>query len=223
MAYQVQRAAQCPELKGMWDGPVWGPVEPIDINIFRPESSDHHPIVQAKLLYDERAIYGIYNVVDKYVRAVHTTYQSQVCRDSCVEFFVHPKPELGYFNFEFSGCGALLVYYVSDCTKRADGDFVKRVQLTEEDGNLVSIYTSLPCPVEPEIQQDTTWQLEFSIPIALLERYVGELGDPAGQTWRANLYKCGDETSHPHWASWMPLTQTNFHMPQHFGELVFEG
>jgi hypothetical protein len=222
MAYRVQRAEQCPELQGNWDGPVWGPVDTIDISNFRPRSSDHRPFVQAKLLHDDQTIYGIYNVVDRYVKAVHTEYQSCVCRDSCVEFFVHPNEDKGYFNFEFSACGAFLVYYVTDTTKRPDGEFVGFIELPEEDGRLVSIYTSLPCPVDPEIEDEVTWQLEFSIPIRIFEKYIGEIGDPAGQTWRANLYKCGDETSHPHWASWMPLPETNFHLPEFFGTLVFE-
>ncbi|MCD6337129.1 MAG: hypothetical protein J7M01_02720, partial [Candidatus Marinimicrobia bacterium] len=36
-----------------------------------------------------------------------------------------------------------------------------------------------------------------------------------------NLYKCGDKTSHPHWASWSPIDKLNFHQPKHFGEFVF--
>ena len=222
MAYRVRRAPQCPELKGIWDGPVWGSVEPITIANFRPDSSDHRPFVQAKLLYDDEAIYGIYDVVDRYVRAVHTTYQSQVCRDSCVEFFVHPKQTKGYFNFEFSACGAFLVYYITDSTRLPDGELLESVELSEEDGRLVSVQSSLPCPVDPEIEDETRWQLEFSIPFRLLEKYVGDLGDIEGQLWRANLYKCGDQTSHPHWASWMPLPETNFHLPDYFGTLAFD-
>ena len=42
----------------------------------------------------------------------------------------------------------------------------------------------------------------------------------SGQVWRANLYKCGDQTSHPHWASWAPIGEAlNFHQPGFFGGL----
>jgi cellulose/xylan binding protein with CBM9 domain len=61
------------------------------------------------------------------------------------------------------------------------------------------------------------------IPFAMMESYVSATGDPRGQTWRGNLFKCGDETSHPHWASWAPIGQElNFHQPEKFGELRFE-
>jgi hypothetical protein len=76
--------------------------------------------------------------------------------------------------------------------------------------------------VEPEIQEPTTWFIEFRIPISLLEKYVGPIGDPRGQRWTANFYKCGDKTSHPHWISWAPVDQLNFHLPRCFGPIVFE-
>ena len=222
MEYYVQRATVCPELTGLWDGPAWRQAEPITIGNFRPESSDHRPKVQAKLLFDAATIYGIFHVQDKYVRAVHTGYQDSVCRDSCVEFFVEPRPDKGYFNFEFSACGAFLVHYVTDATRPPDGECKGFVELSQEDGDLVKVYHSLPGLIAPEIQEDTDWVLEFAIPCKLLEKYVGSLGDPGGQLWRANLYKCGDATSHPHWASWMPLPKTNFHQPEYFGTLRFE-
>jgi hypothetical protein len=53
----------------------------------------------------------------------------------------------------------------------------------------------------------------------VLERYVGPLAPLAGQVWRGNFYKCGDRTSHPHWAAWSPVDELNFHLPRCFGAL----
>ncbi|MBI5094406.1 MAG: diguanylate cyclase, partial [Candidatus Hydrogenedentes bacterium] len=70
---------------------------------------------------------------------------------------------------------------------------------------------------------DTEWADEYPIPRALFETYVGPLGRIDGQTWRANFYKCGDETSHPHWASWAPIgEELNFHQPQYFAPIHFD-
>jgi hypothetical protein len=80
----------------------------------------------------------------------------------------------------------------------------------------------MPEVVEPEIREPTIWFLEFHIPFALFEKHVGPLGKVGGQTWTANFYKCGDKTSHPHWASWSPVDKLNFHLPRCFGNLVFE-
>jgi hypothetical protein len=85
----------------------------------------------------------------------------------------------------------------------------------------VAVYHSLPSIIEPEMEDEVTWSLEFSIPFALLTGYVGSLGKVEGQQWRGNLYKCGNRTSHPHWASWSPLSDKNFHAPWDFGALWF--
>ena len=58
--------------------------------------------------------------------------------------------------------------------------------------------------------------------MALLVKYAGPLPGMQDQTWRANFYKCGDATSHPHWASWNPIGEKlSFHKPEYFGEIVF--
>ena len=222
MEYHVGRAAIRPELEGRWDGSAWAQAEAVAVAAFRPEGSDHRPVTHARLLYDEEAVYGIFRVQDQYVRAVNTAYQGLVCRDSCVEFFVQPRPDKGYFNFEFSCCGAMLLYYITDNTKRPDDEFVGFVELPPEEGALVRVHHSMPDRVEPEIEEETEWTLEFAIPYGVFEKYIGPLDVKAGQEWRANFYKCGDETSHPHWASWAPVKALDFHLPECFGTLVFD-
>ena len=58
-------------------------------------------------------------------------------------------------------------------------------------------------------------------PFALLEAYVGPIAIDKGSVWGANFYKCGDETSHPHWGAWSPVDELNFHLPRCFGRLGF--
>jgi hypothetical protein len=140
--------------------------------------------------------------------------------DSCVEFFVRPKSGKGYFNFEFNCGGNLHSSYILDNTRTPNGfkdiDFLAKTELRQ-----VKIYHSLPKIVDPEITKPTDWTIQFFVPFSLLEKHVGKIGFPAGQEWRANFYKCADHTSHPHWASWQPLSKRDFHMPQHFGAIKF--
>src|SRR5437763_15829891 len=110
--YRVLKARRRPELQGRWEGPAWRDVPALHVSHFRPESSDHRPRTECKLLYDSEGLFGIYRVVDRYVRCVHTRFQDPVYRDSCVELFVQPKVEAGYFNFEFNCGGALLASYI---------------------------------------------------------------------------------------------------------------
>ncbi|MEE9913841.1 MAG: carbohydrate-binding family 9-like protein [Deltaproteobacteria bacterium] len=220
--YNIFATRLVPEMKGLWDGACWREVHSLAVNCFRPESSDHRPRTLCKLLYKESRIFGIFRVEDQFVRCLHTGFQSEVWKDSCVEMFMQPKSGPEYFNFEFNCGGALLASYVTDPTRQA-GRLQKFMPLTPADNLQIIRYASQPEAIDPEIVVPVVWFLEFSIPIPLLEKYTGPLGTIKGQTWRANFYKCGNETSHPHWASWMPLPARNFHDPESFGQIEFCG
>jgi hypothetical protein len=140
--------------------------------------------------------------------------------DSCVEIFLQPRPDKGYFNFEFNCGGSLLCYYVVDPT-RVTGGFRDYTPIPESDGQQITIYHSMPPKVEPEIDAPTEWCLEFFIPFSLFESKVGPVSPVSGRAWRANLYKCGDDTSHPHWAAWAAVDELNFHLPRCFGTIRF--
>ena len=71
-----------------WDDPVWQTAAPLKIDNFHPRSSDHRPVVEARLMYDDAELHARFRVEDRYVRCVHVGYQTPVCRDSCVELFV---------------------------------------------------------------------------------------------------------------------------------------
>ena len=221
MTYLIRRVKSAPEFTGSWDGPAWKTANVLDIAHFRPESSPHRPVTKAKILYDQNELYLLFKVDDRYVRCVHTTYQGSVCRDSCVEFFVEPKADKGYFNFELNCGGTLLLYYIEDPELAGKG-FKKHVLVDKNLADLMRRYHSMPATVSPEIKSPVEWKVEYSIPFKLFERYVGPLGEVRGQTWRANLYKCGDDTSHPHWASWSPIGERlSFHQPKFFAPIRF--
>ena len=49
-----------------------------------------------------------------------------------------------------------------------------------------------------------------------------DVSDP--ESIRANFYKCGDKTAHPHYLSWSPIDtpKPDFHRPEFFGELILK-
>ena len=220
MSYIIKRASNI-KLEDSWDGAVWGCANVIDIALFREESSDHHPKTQCKLLYNEQGIYGLFQVEDQYVRSVSTKFQDGVCKDSCVEFFVEPAGGKGYLNFEFNCGGNMLVFQVIDATRSEDG-FADYYILTEDDVDGMEQFSTMPSVVDPEITERQSG-VAASYPLISIRKTTGlQSTELSGQTWRANLYKCADATSHPHWASWNPITETNFHLPQCFAEISFE-
>jgi hypothetical protein len=208
-------------MKGRWEGPVWKHAGTIEVSHFRPESSRHRPKTLAKLLYSRQGIGGIFRVEDRYVRCVHHNYLDPVYRDSCVGIAFRPGPENEYFTFEFNCGGALRASFITKPDNPKDGPTVF-MPLSRKDGATIRVYHSLPAIVDPEIAEPTVWILEFFIPFSVVDKFVCKPGNTAGNEWRANLYKCGDGTSHPHWASWMPIPARNFHLPESFGKIRFE-
>lgn len=219
--YRIQRAQARPNLAGHCHGETWQNAELLCVDYFRPESSSHRPVTGCKLLYDDENIYGLFRVEDRYVRSVATTFQSDVYRDSCVEFFVEPAAGKGYFNFEFGCGGALLASFVTD-PARKNGRVKSCIPLSPEDDAAIERVSSLPVFIDPEIIAPTVWSLAFVLPFSIVKKYAPGATSAPGSVWRGNFYKCADATSHPHWASWSPLTQRNFHLPECFGNLSFE-
>jgi len=219
MTYRVQRLTEPLELDCNWDKDVWKDVPALDVKHFMGKKPEHLPKTQAKVLYDDEAVYVIFRVEDQYVRAVGQKHQDMVCFDSCAEFFFTPGTDIaqGYFNFEINCGGTMLLWHQ---TKRDENVRV----LTEAECEQVEIAHSLPKVIDPEITEPTTWTLEYRIPLALLEEYAAVTKPGPGVTWRANFYKCADKTSHPHWLTWavVDLPGPSFHEPQFFGQLIFK-
>ncbi len=221
MQARVRSARPRPRLEDGWDDPAWAGAETLELAHFCPEGSDHRPRTRARLLHGADGLAGIFRVEDRYVRSVHTGFGDPVYEDSCVEIFLQPRAGRGYMNFEMNCGGALSASHITD-HRRVPGGFAAFTPLGADEGRRVLVRSSEPPTHDPEVETRLDWQLAFLIPWALIERYTGALGPLPGQTWRANLYKCGDKTSHPHWASWAPLTTRNFHLPDCFGTLYFE-
>lgn len=218
--YLVKRVNETVGLDGAWDKGVWEGVEAVEIVNWMGDEPEHKPCSRAKLLYDDEAIYVNFKVVDKYVRAVAQGYQGSVWEDSCVELFFTPGEDVGqgYFNVE-TNCGGTMLF----CHQTLRG--VDVTEIPDKWCDKVEIYHSLPVIVEPEIADDTQWSLQYRLPFEVVNQFAPVFVKPAsGAHWRANLYKCGDETSKPHWLTWNVIDkpQPDFHVPGCFGVLEFE-
>ena len=190
----------------------------VPIACFHARSSEHHPRAGVYLAHRSEAILLHFAVEDRFVIARHTRYQDPVCRDSCVEAFLEPVAGRGYFNFEFNCCGTMLASYCPVPIHEGG-----HTMLPVESGGKVGIYASLAGPIQQEVETPVHWTLTARIPLAVMEPYVGRLSPLSGAVWRGNFYKCADDSSHPHWASWRPVGEPlNFHKPSHFGSIRFQ-
>lgn len=218
--YVIRRAGATPEFRGDWDGAAWAQANVLEVAHFHPISADHRPRTRAKLLYDDDGLYVLFRVADRYVRCRETRHQGRVWLDSCVELFIQPTRD-NYFNIEVNCGGAVLMYCMPIPPRGPDGKFQGHRILAADEVAMIRLYHSLPKTVPQEIAEPLEWCVEYFVPNVLLERYVGPLEPPEKRRWRGNCYKCADETSHPHWASWAPIERLDFHQPERFAAMSF--
>jgi hypothetical protein len=215
----VKHSSEPHEINSEWDRRIWNETNSLILGNFMGEKPSHFPGTEVKLKYNEDNIYLIFKVKDKYIKAVAKETNEKVWLDSCVEFFFTPGPdtERGYFNFEANCKGVFLFQY--NLNNGAKKGFV-----SNEDCKKVKISHSLAREVGHETSEPENWTLEYSIPISILSNYMKVNKPEPGVSWRANFYKCADNTSHPHWLTWAKVDypKPKFHLPEFFGRLDFE-
>jgi hypothetical protein len=217
--YTVKRAHQPTEIDADWNKPFWQDINSAEIVLPHwPVQTEHLPRTEVKLQYDAESLYVIFRVQDQYVCAAAKQIHDSVCNDSCVEFFFAPYAGEGisYFNLEVNCCGVPLMQH-------HDGTRTGSCFLDVDQCRRIEIAASMQVPIEEEIAEPLTWTLEYRLPYEILIQYP-EFEKPApGVCWRANFYKCADDSSHPHSLAWSPIArqQPDFHRPEYFGVLNF--
>ena len=220
LQYHIRRAAATPDLSAPFE--AWDACETMHIDRPAPGEWPYRPETELRLQYDDNGLYGLFQVKDDdAVRCVCREFQGEVCKDSCVEFFVSPGCGVGYSNFEINASGTMLTMHIEDETRMEE--FFKKFRfLTAEEVKEVRIFHTLPDCIPEEIKTPTTYRVGFFLPFSLFKSVYGAPAPKRGTVWRGNAYKCGDETSKPHYLTWNPIDELNFHLPRCFGELVFD-
>lgn len=161
----------------------------------------------AQLCYCESALYLRLSALEQHIRAEEQGPLGMPCLDSCLEFFFSPMDgDERYLNLEFSPSGCI---FAGIGYGRADRT---RLLLPEA------------LALHPDIEFTAEgWQVTCVIPLALLRVFFPGCRFAPGQAMRANCYKCGDLTDHPHYLLWNPSTagQPDFHRSCDFGIMYF--
>jgi hypothetical protein len=174
---------------------------------------DYKPEVSFSIGYTGNEILLKYYVKEKYFKAEKTESNQMVCEDSCVEFFVSPADDGIYYNLEFNGIGTCLLGSGTGRANsmRADPEIISRIRRKTSAG-------------EKAVKERTgefSWTITLAIPLSVFFRH--EIKDLKGKTFRANICKCGDKLSVPHYLTWNPVgtEKPDFHRPEYFGSMKF--
>ena len=151
----------------------------------------------------------LYSVKGLDLRAQALEDNGPVWEDSCCEFFVADPCDGTYYNFEMNCIGTLLAAKRksrSDCT-----------HFGKETLERIKRFSTLEKKAFDESGREFSWKTALCIPFDI----IGMEKDRLPKTLKANFYKCGDKTAHPHFLSWNPVEteHPDFHRPEFFGEL----
>lgn len=164
--------------------------------------------------HNGKKLFLLFEVNEEVTMAAVSEDNGEVWTDSAVEFFI-TFDEKGYYNFEFNCIGTALLGFrkVKPEATHAGKEIMR----------LIERQASLSHGTFAEKKIDGGWTLAVAIPVEAF--FAHRITDLGGIQARANFYKCGDNLSKPHFVSWNPIgtPSPNFHVPEYFGEVNFEG
>lgn len=225
MSYTIRRTQTAPSLEPLLGVPMagWEKASVGIIENWHEKSGPIRPLTYFRALYDAENIYVRFDVMDTFVKVVSTHLNDNVCMDSCVEFFIQPKPGPTYFNFEINAGGTMLLYKMVDPTfvrRNGKKTFKDFSPVPEELAKTVEIHHSMPKQVLSPIQEPVAWTVAYKIPLSLFKECLGSCSIKHGTTWRGNFFKCGGSK---HFGMWSDVGKPlNFHQPDKFGEIIFK-
>ena len=177
-----------------------------------PEEYPYTPKAEFRLAWCEEGLAIHYRVTEQSARARYGNDGGQVWTDSCVECFLRNADSNVYYNLECNCIGTILMGSGDSRHDRVPGDLALLAK--------VDRWASLGREPFEERCEETTWEVALVVPTGIFQAFPIKL--EAGNTLRANFYKCGDDLPVPHFVSWNPITteKPNFHRPECFGELI---
>jgi hypothetical protein len=179
------------------------------------DAFSYAPDVKFRIAHSNNQIWLKFYVTENHILAQHTETNSATHRDSCVEFFVDPEQTGSYYNFEFNCIGTVHLAYGAGRNERT---FITPTIIDNE----IQIVSTLGNEALDEKGEEQQWEMTVVIPKSV---FIHNKGLQLNQlTANANFYKCGDDTTQPHYLTWSPVGtgRPDFHQPDYFGVLRFE-
>ena len=176
-----------------------------------PETFPYAPLCSGRVARTKDALVVDFRVSGLDLRAQNMEDNGRQWEDSCVEVFIKDPEKADYYNFEINALGKVLACYGpvrEGRTRRPQEQMKKILRFAHLEGG----------PLDKDGIQ--TWRVGVVIPFEL----IGLHPDNLPHSIRANFYKCGDKTAHPHYVSWSPIDtpKPDFHRPDFFGKLILK-
>lgn len=186
-SYVIPRAATPVTIDGRPDDPAWMAADPIEFTFpWDDVSPEEAQTTTARVLYDQEALYVLYECEDPYLDAQVVERDGPVYQEDAVEIFASPNPVdvSVYFGFEMNIRGALLDYVAYEGgAERTPAEYMRFEWQSEG----VEIETTYDGTLNDHSDIDNGWVLEAKIPFHNFLHYGASMPPQAGDMWRLNL------------------------------------
>ncbi len=220
-SYVIPRREGPVVIDGLADDEAWAAAEPIHfIFPWDDVSQANAQTTVARMLYDDDALYIIYDCVDPYLHSEVTERDGPVYNEDAVEIFVAPNADdiSTYFGFEMNILGTLLDYVAYDGgVERTPSESI-RFQWRSEG---VDIATTYEGTLNDHSDIDEGWVLEIRIPFDNFRHYGARIPPQPGDMWRLNLNRtAGYKGQFSLWSD-THAPRPSFHHSALFGKAYF--
>ena len=172
-----------------------------EISTFLWETNGYSPKTTAQLAINNEKLMLYMECYESNPLAKCTADESEIWCDSCMEFFFAPNDDKRYCNLEINANGCTICGLGESRFDRISVDFLLK-------------------RIEAMVKSDK-WSIYAEISLEKLRKIYGNI---TFESFRGNLYKCGDETEFPHFGMWSPIDweEADFHRPEFFGKFLIE-
>ena len=184
------------------DDDAWDKVPAAELNEGWWEAFPKKYATSARLVHCDGALILRMESEEWPVRIETMEMNSEVCFDSCLEFFFTANTEdKAYINIEASAGSVPLCYIGNERNGREPIDPIAE-----------------GLEFRTLLEYGKGWKLYVFIPLTFMEKYFSRVDGEM----RANFYKCGEQTIVEHYLVWnkVETAEPDYHRPEYFGKLV---
>jgi len=173
---------------------------------------------KARLLWDDQFLYFSAEMEDSDLYADVKEHNGMIWSNDVIELFVKPAQDrLAYYEFQVSAANTQLELFFPS---RGSGGYHRFAPLTKLG---IESAVQLQGTLNDWRDKDTGWTAEGRIPLTAFETSGNR--PRAGDKWRFAFcrYDYSAAFERPEISSTAPLTQSDFHRYEDYGELLFVG
>ena len=215
--YRAPRATAAPVIDGRLDDAAWESAPETEAFVSTVTGAPGDPAATARITWDDEALYVAFDVADPYLRSTLEGRDPHLWEQDTVEVMVDPDGDgRNYFELQLSPTEQ--VFDTRYDARRVPQPFGHVDWDSELEGA-----TTVRGAVNDD-GDDEGYVAELAIPWSAFSAGPSPASRPsAGATWRVALYVLDIRRDGGRGVGWSPPMVRDFHVPERFGRVIFEG